>query len=48
MRAKKQCNYSKPYSSNINNKIKAKKVGRRMQTQDNMPMCYQRGNRRTR
>ena len=27
MQANKQYNYSKPYSSNINNKMKAKRVG---------------------
>ena len=29
MLANKQYNYSKPYSSNINNKMKAKRVGKK-------------------
>ena len=29
-------------------KVKYKSKGREMQTQDNMPMCYQRGNQRIR
>ena len=37
-------NYSKPYSSNVNNKMKAKRIRKKDANIDNTKMCYQRGN----
>ena len=45
MRTNKQTkNHSKPSSSNINNKMKAKRVGKKNANTDNTETCYRRGN----
>ena len=48
MQVNKQYNYFKPYSSNINNKMKVKRVRKNYANTDNTETCYQRGNRSTR
>ena len=48
MWADKQTSYFNTYSYNHSSKMKYKRVGKRDANTDNMPMCYQRGNRRTR
>ena len=45
--SKQIINYSKPYSLNINNKMKAKRVGKKNANTDNTETCYQRENRST-
>ena len=41
---KKKKPYSKSDSSNINNKMKGKRVGKKDANTDNTETCYQRGN----
>ena len=41
-------NHSKPSSSNINNKMKDKRVGKKNANTDNTETCYRRGNQSTR
>ena len=48
MRADKQTSYSNTYSYNHSSKMKCKRVGKNNANTDNTPMCYRRGNRRTR
>ena len=38
--SEQKINYSKPYSSNINNKMKAKRVGKKDANTDNTETCY--------
>ena len=48
MRADKQTSYSNTYSYNHSSKMKCKRVGKNNANTDNTPMCYRRGNRKTR
>ena len=50
MQADKQTNYSNIYSYNHSSKMKYKRAEKKNANTDNtpMPMCYRRGNRRTR
>ena len=43
-KTKKKKPYSKSDSSNINNKMKGKRVGKKDANTDNTETCYQRGN----
>ena len=48
MRADKQTSYSNTYLYNHSSKLKCKRVRKKTANTDNTPMCYRRGNRRTR
>ena len=48
MQVDKQTSYSNTYSYNHSSKMKCKRVGKKNANTDNTPMCYRRGNQRTR